>query len=265
MKYSVSARQPYSVLKKADEVMVNTIDRDIIIDYVEKIPDKRVVLKLTEDLENYELWKMYDEKLDSFYIALCNLYKAKDLNENGIKWFWPYPITSYYELVNVVALGASMVDLGPPLSFDLENVKKIIGDVKIRMSCNCARPAYLPDELPAANLGGQWVRPEDVEAYGEYVDTFYFEDVELTRESTLLHIYKDNQNWPGNLNLLIDKLGYNVDNRVIPEELGSLRRNCKQRCLSGGACRLCLRGFEFATKIRKEKFRREREARELEE
>ena len=204
---------------------------------------------------------MYSEKFDEFYIGLNNLYKAISLNENGIKWFWPFPITSYYELNHVVALGASMVDLGPPLSFDLANVKKIIGDkVLIRMSCNCACPPYLPDELKTANFTGPWVRPEDVPLYEEYVDTLYFDNVDLTRESTLLHIYKENQNWPGNLNLLIDKLNFNVDNRVIPEELGPARLNCKQRCLSGGACRLCSRAFEFACRIREEKIRRDKEA-----
>ena len=44
VKYCVTARQPYSVLKKADEVIVDTIDRDIINDFIEKIPDKRIIL-----------------------------------------------------------------------------------------------------------------------------------------------------------------------------------------------------------------------------
>ena len=148
----------------------------------------------------------------------------------GIKWYWPYPITSYYELREVASLDPAFIQLGPPLSFDLENVKKIVGDIKLRMVCNCARPHYLPDRLEQPQFFGQWVRPEDVVSYDPYVDVFDFDCSELKKEETLLHIYKENQNWPGNLNLLIDNLNYNVDNRGIPEEFGQARINCRQKC-----------------------------------
>ena len=68
-----------------------------------------------------------------------------------------------------------------------------------------------------------------------------------------------------NLNLLIDNLNYNVDNRGIPDEFGQGRINCRQKCMAGGACRLCQRTCEFSNILRKEKFRREKEARDLEQ
>ena len=267
MKYCIGGRQPYSIMKKADQIKVKYEDRERIIDFVERIPDKEIVLELKEipEVSDINTWKMYDEKFENFYIASFNLGLYDILNSEGIKWYWPYPITSYYELKNVAELGPAFIQLGPPLSFDLETVKKVVGDIKLRMVCNCARPDYLPGEANTPQFFGQWVRPEDVHLYDPYVDIFEFETPELKKEETLLHIYKENQIWPGNLNLLIDNLNYNVDNRGIPDEFGQGRINCRQKCMAGGACRLCQRTCEFSNILRKEKFRREKEVRDLEQ
>ncbi len=258
MKYCVNGRQPYSIMKKADQIKVRYEDRDRIIDFVEKLPDKEIILELKEvpEVKDFETWRMYSEKFENFYIASFNLGLFDILNSENIKWYWPYPITSYYELNEVAALEPSYIQLGPPLSFDLENVKKAVGDIKLRLVCNCARPLYLPDRLAKPQFFGQWVRPEDVHLYDPYVDAFDFDSPDLKKEETLLHIYKENQHWPGNLNLLIENLNYNVDNRGIPNEFGTSRINCGQRCQTGGACRLCQRACEFSEMLRKEKNRR---------
>jgi hypothetical protein len=78
----------------------------------------------------------------------------------------------------------------------------------------------------------------------------------LKQEETLLHIYKENKEWPGNLNLIIQKLNFNVDNRVIPKELGERRMSCGHRCWSDSGCHLCVSALKFADQIRKEKNRR---------
>ena len=44
MRFCVSGRQPYSVIKRADEVKFNYNDKDKILDLVEKYPDKTVIL-----------------------------------------------------------------------------------------------------------------------------------------------------------------------------------------------------------------------------
>lgn len=262
MKYCIGGRQPYSIMKKADQIKVKYEDRERIIDFVERIPDKEIILELKEipEASEFNTWKMYDEKFENFYVASYNLSLFDILNTEGIKWYWPYPITSYYELNEILALGPSYVVLGPPLSFDLETVKKLTKEVKLRLTCNCARPAYLPDERAQPQFFSQWVRPEDVKLYEPYIDVFEFEANELKKEETLLHVYKDNQNWPGNLNLLIDKLNYNVDNRAIPDEFGAARINCRQKCMSGGRCLLCKRALEFSEALRKERDRRKKEA-----
>ena len=253
MKYCISGRQPYSVLKQADEIKVKYNDKDRIIDFVEKIPDKTIILDMPEFDVDYATWHMYDEKFEGgFVLGLHHLTRADEMNIEGIKWYWPYPITSYYELQEILALGPFYVLLGPPLSFELANVRKIVGpDVQIRMVCNCARPVHLIANAGAPGLKGQYVRPEDVSAYGEFVDVFEFDGVTnaLTKEETLLKIYKDKGEWMGNLNFLITHLNVDVDNRGIMDDFGDHRMNCGQRCMSGGSCTYCDIAFKFAQQL----------------
>ena len=209
--------------------------------------------------------RLLDEKFENFCVALYMLNKYDDFNKEGIKWYWPYPITSYYELGMIVDMHPSYVMIGPPLSFDLDKIVNRLYDpcdrtfqIPLRMVVNVAHPNYLPAE-GMHGICGQWVRPEDADAYAQYVRCFEFENVDLKQEEVLLHIYKENREWPGNLNLLIQRLNFNVDNRAIPEDLCSARMKCGQKCWSGSGCQLCVRGIYFAENIRKEKLRRRQE------
>ena len=264
MKYCISGRQPYSVLKQADEIKVKHNDKGRIIDFVEKIPDKTVILDMPEFDVDYATWRMYDEKFEGgFYLAVHQLTRADELNIEGIKWYWPYPITSFYELREILDLGPAYVLIGAPLSFDLKTVRDIVGpDVKVRMVCNCARPVHLIANAGASGIKGQYVRPEDVKAYDQYVDVFEFDGVtnELQREATLLEIYKDKQEWPGNLNLLIRHLNFNVDNRGLPDDFADRRINCRHRCMQNNSCHYCEVSFNLADQMRLERDRRKQQA-----
>lgn len=264
MRYCVSGRQPYSVLKKADEIKVQFIDRDRIMDFIEKIPNKTIILDVPGDEEDWATWSMYDEKFYEFFIALHNLNRAGEFNQHGIKWYWPYPITSFYELGMIVNLHPSYLMIGPPLSFSLDKVlnqsydddiEENASPIPLRMIVNSAHPKYLPDN-GTHGVCGQWVRPEDAALYSSRIQCFEFDEVDLNEEEVLLRIYKENQNWPGNLNLLIKRLNFNVDNRAIPDELVERRMNCGQKCWSGSNCHLCVSAFNFADQLRKEHFKR---------
>ena len=46
MKYCLSARQPHSILKKADEIKIKLQDYQTIPDYIDKYPDKTLILEV---------------------------------------------------------------------------------------------------------------------------------------------------------------------------------------------------------------------------
>ena len=256
MKYCIGGRQGYPTLNKADQVKVEYRDKDRIMDFIEKIPDKTIILEVDDFVkDDLQTLLMYKEKLNDFVLCFKDLNLAKVFKEFDFKFYWNYPITSYYELQGILALEPEYLLLGAPLFFDLEFISQY--NVKIRLVANVACESYIPREN---GIRGTWIRPEDVKVYEQYVDVLEFKMCNLEQERTLLHIYKDNGNWPGNLNLLIQNLGFHVDNRAIPEEIGEVRVKCGQRCMRHGRCRYCETAFKFADELRKEHERRVMEA-----
>lgn len=253
MKYCVSGRQPYSVLKQADEVKVAYRDRDRIMDFIEQIPDKGIILEVDSQIAPIEkkTWEMYQEKFAHFCVAIGNLHMAHEMNEAGIKWYWPFPITTYYELRWVAAMKPCYIMLGAPLCFELDKVQRAT-KIPLRLVPNLAVPSYLTHMDAEPHFSGPWIRPEDVVYYEPYVSVmeFYKVDEKLKSEEVLLEVYQKGI-WPGNLNLLLTELNFNVDNRAIVEDLGPRRVNCGQRCMETGNCHLCESALRFADQLRK--------------
>jgi hypothetical protein len=267
MRFCVYGRQPYSVIKNADEIKCAYADKDRILDLVERYPEKTVILDVPGFEEDWKLWQMYNERFAEFYIALHDLSRVAEFNQAGIKWYWPYPITTYYELGMIVNLHPSYLLIGAPLSFDLDKMVPHTYDdcmpenadpIPLRMVVNVAHPSYLPTN-GTHGICGQWVRPEDTKVYSTRIRCFEFGGIEnLKEEATILDVYRK-QEWPGNLNFIIKNLDYNVDNRAIPEEVGQRRMTCGQRCWSGSGCHLCVSAFQFADALRKKHIARSKE------
>ena len=224
-------------------------DKARLIDYIEEYGDKTFILEIPKEIGieelNWELYKTYSEKVN-FMFCIHNLNLAKACHEHEIKFYWAYPIFTWYELQGIIDLKPCYLMLNAPLSFNLNKVKTKT-DIPIRLCPNLAYDAYIPREN---GIYGTWVRPEDIGIYEQYVDVFEFITDDLGKESTLLHIYKDNGQWPGNLNLLLTNFNVNVDNRAIPEEIGEYRANCGQRCMESSNCHFCETAIKFSNTIR---------------
>lgn len=253
MRFCISGRQPISILKQADEIKLQYSDIDKLIDYAKDFFDKTFIIEIPydvlEDEINWNLFSAYAEEI-TFYFALNKLtqHMIEHCKEYGIKYYYNQPIFTWNELTHILPLGVDYVVLTDKLYFNLEKVKAYIGNVKIRLCPNIAYDEYIPRN---DGIYGQWIRPEDTELYGQWVDVFEFNEKDLNKEATYLDIYKNKQSWPGNLNLLIKNFGINVDNRVIPEELGKMRANCGLRCMENHSCHLCENAIKFSNQIRK--------------
>lgn len=250
MKYCVSGRQPKSILSQADEIKLNFIDNARLIDYVHDYPEKTVILNIPKDVKAEEInWEIYKE-YSNLIMCIADLGLAGVCNLYGIPFYWSYPAFTWYDLRGLIDLGPCYIMLAAPLSFSLEKIKRIT-DIPLRICPNLAYDAYIPHEN---GIYGTWVRPEDIGIYDEYIDTFEFIGVELSQEATLLHVYKDNGNWPGNLNILFQNFDIDVDNRAIPEEIGQFRANCGQRCMETSNCHFCETAMKFSNALRKKHY-----------
>lgn len=102
MKYCLSARQPDSILKKADEIKIELRDYKAIPEYIEKFSDKTLILDFTDNIPNdfnWELISVYTNEMNgNFYCALNNLDLIPECALRGIKFYYKYPVTSLFEL-----------------------------------------------------------------------------------------------------------------------------------------------------------------------
>ena len=252
MKYCISGRQSKMILAQADEIKFQYKDRERILDYIDGYSNKTFIIDIPkeEEIDDWDFLNMLNEKTN----IILSIRDLKNIKEHNFKFYWAYPITTWYELQGIAALYPSYLFLEAPLSFELEKVKSQF-DIPIRLNANLTYDAYIPREN---GIYGTWVRPEDIEIYEKWVDVIEFLSDDLSKEATLFHVYKDQKTWPGNLNLLLTNLNYNIDNRAIPVEIGKIRANCGQRCMSGGACNFCSTAFKFAKDVRKLYYQRKK-------
>ena len=138
-------------------------------------------------------------------------------------------------------MGACYARLDAPLFFDLPRVKEV--GVPIRIVPNVA---YIDGLDRIDGVCGTWVRPEDMDAYAEYVDAVEFEDCDQKKEAAMYRIYAEDKNWPTDLGLLITNLNHTGTNRMIRSDASQSRISCGQRCQENNSCRLCYRMLDIA-------------------
>lgn len=243
MNYCLSVRNT-ALRSKVDEFMIEYKDKDVIYNLIKDYPNKEYIIRIPRDIEEIDWKELYNfNAMIPLTLALENIL----LRPEGIRFYWAYPVSTYYELEALNNIGATQILLAPPLSFDLPRVRKNFKG-KIRMIPNVAL-SFTEKQLYANGLYGGFIRPEDVKIYEKYVDTLEIVAQDRKQETTLFEIYHDKQVWNGNLNLLLTNLNIDIDNRGIPEAFGEERVKCRQRCKSDNICHLCAAMTHFTTQV----------------
>lgn len=259
MKYCLSGRQTAEYLKKADEILVEGRDYRVISDYFIDYPDKTIILDYnTEFFEKNavdisDTIKQYAEISENFVCRLHTLQNIFWFMENGIKFYYAYPVNNYYDMKALMDLGVEYINITAPLTFSIDKLPVGEHYPKFRMVPNVAYDGYIPRD---DGIQGDWVRPEDVEFYESAIYIFDFEDINLDKERTLFDIY-ERRSWKGNLNFLITNLNENVTNTTVPDEFGLYRSTCGQRCMQNGTCHYCETALRWEKTLREYKHNNE--------
>jgi hypothetical protein len=244
MKVCLQNRQEAKYLKYADEIKVGFRDRRALPDMFEKYPEKDFILELYSDSEiEWNDIKEYNI-LSQGHLILCiaNREQMNMCKEIDAKFYFGYPISSFYDLRAAVACGVCYVRLDAPIFFQLDKVKEL--GVPVRAVPNVAYLDFIPRE---DGVCGTWIRPEDLDDYAEYIEVIEFEDCDNRKEQALYRIYIEQKAWPGELNDIISNLNYNGTNRMIPPHTFGIKRAvCGQRCQETGRCKICYRTLDLA-------------------
>ena len=84
--------------------MIEYKDRDIIYDLIKEYPDKEYIIRIPRDVEDINWKELYDfNTMISLTLALENIL----LRPEGIRYYWAYPVATYYELQGLKNLGVS--------------------------------------------------------------------------------------------------------------------------------------------------------------
>jgi len=130
MKVCLNSNLGQEYLKKADEIRVRDFNNvDIIPDLIEKYPDATIVLNepfsrwiTEEDLQKLKTTNILCK--NKFILCLRDLTYVDFYKENDIKFYYGYPVSSFFQLDALADLGVCYVRLDAPLFFDLDKVKK---------------------------------------------------------------------------------------------------------------------------------------------
>ena len=268
MKFSMFCGQVDSVLQNAEEIYLRNKDYNMLIDLIDKYPEKDFVVEADENTNWKELSAFNQRIQGTIYCCLENIYLCEECKNNNLKFFYAYPVTSFFELKGLQRLGVSYVRLGMPLFFQMSQVMTF--NIPIRITPNKAYEAYIPREN---GVCGQWVRPEDLELYEDYnieepvcefrpFQTFANPDGDgnpLIYEKTLLDIYKNRKTWDGRLKYIIQDIGVDNFNSTIDEDFGQKRLNCGQTCQLNRChyCDMAIKYDEIALRYKGNKIEKE--------
>ena len=249
MKYCLSSRQSMEYLRQADEIKVAARDHKSIPDLTEKYPNADIILNLGptgDERITHENIKTYNILCKGKFIVCTPEVSPETrhfFESNDIKYYWGYAISTPYELKAIAEnTKVCYVVLGAPLFFQQDMVARY--NIPVRAVPNVAHYNYLPHE---DGVNGTWIRPEDIKLYEPTVAAIEFEGFERQeQEQALYRIYAKDAAWSGELDMIVQNLGAKPTNRMIPEDLAQVRRNCGQKCAAFGACRLCYRYFSLA-------------------
>lgn len=240
MKFCLSASQNKETLLKADEIMVNWGDRNSILDLVDLNPQATIILYI--DFYNIDAAiqqiKNYHNICKGQFIALVpSIDLIKECVAANIKCGMTFVTRDYQNLYMLYHMGARVFTIGGLLAHDLSFIKQRYPDIEFHICVNNAEGQ--PDGSYSGVSGG-WFRPEDMDELSNYIDVCQFDSESTAQERALYKIYAQDKAWPGLINLLIHNLYVNDTlNNALPENFFERRKDCKQRCLSGGHCQFC--------------------------
>jgi len=187
---------------------------------------------------NWEKLLQFDTICEHNLIISCldveTMAKAK---QYGFRFMLASEAHSGWDLKMLQDFGAEYAYVGIPLFFNLKRIRDNEAyTIKLRAIPTVSYNHHYPY---SSGVCGQWIRPEDVEAYEDYIDIMEFEFCEVPREETLFKVYAEQKEWSTRLDILVEDLGSSALNRMIPENLVEARLQCNHRCMNGGTCHIC--------------------------
>ena len=243
MKYCINYNQKTERLEcinEADEWTIKYNSKDeTLLEFLKLHTDKRINLWITNgDFVSIDFLQELSDKFDNLYFKLpLNSYLEEiENNEVHFRYFFDEYINNWDTLIGVLQKSVTDVYITEDLGFELDKVAATAAKygAQVRVFPNVAQSEWR--ETPG--LKKFFIRPEDVEAYEDYVDVmeFYGDD---SKVEVYYRVYAIDKKWFGRLDELIIDLNSDIDSRFTIPRFAEKRIRCGKSCLKGGRCRRC--------------------------
>ena len=239
MKYCLSSKCSKKNLLEVDQIKYSGDIRNLYV-LIEQYPNTTFIIQnVEEEFKKYK--ELYILSKGRIILEINNMYYHSLCKAYDLPFYFTYQVGSLYELEAIKKYNPKYIYLAAPLFFSMDLVKANC-DIPVRVIANDPhQDLFQRDDY----VNGRWIRPEDVEAYEEYIDTIEFTAETGVKEDTLYKIYAHDNQWPGDLGMIISDLNYIGVNGMIHPIAIRKRLNCGQRCMEG-KCRICYRALNMA-------------------
>ncbi|AXF52446.1 MAG: putative protease [Caudoviricetes sp.] len=249
MKYCLDYKKYGKYMDSADELNINFRREDTsLFDFLSERKHQRVNISIPDqedflennDIEIFRAMVEKDSELN-FVIKLEDYHsdttkKIYKQIRGEFKYFFSTFVRDWDTLLGYVSLKPTDIYVVENLCFELDKVARILHswDIHVRAFPNVAQSSWYNTK----DLKKFFIRPDDIDFYGNYIDTVEFMG---PRDSigTYYKIYAIDKKWFGKLNEIIIDFNSELDSRHILPHFAEMRVKCRKRCFKGGTCRVC--------------------------
>lgn len=202
--------------------------------------------------------KALQEKYPNSKLVLVLPYYEKELEEflcqKNFLHYYSQLVNTWDRFQGFLKLNVTDIFIAEELCFSIKDLKEQAQkrNIDLRCYCNVCQSSW--DDTPS--LKTFFIRPEDIDLYKDYIDTFefYVGQKDFARINTLYKIYEKDKRWMGPLNEII--IGYegNEESAFILPRFGEKRLNCGKRCFKNSRCRFCELSVETGELLKKHNF-----------
>ena len=228
--------------------------------FIEKYGSHRINLKFPNHIQDHdiEILNALKEKYPECQLVICMQFFNEDLDKYLNKYDFPYYyneiITTWDRFQGFLKLNVCDIFIGEDLAFDAKNAsfnaKK--NNKSLRCYCNVCESSW--EKTPSIKTF--FIRPEDLEVYENYINTFefYTDERDLVRLNSLYKIYAKDREWYGQFKELITGFQGEEDSRYIIPRFGEQRVSCGKKCMKGipPVCQVCDRIIELQQAFKKQ-------------
>lgn len=249
MKYALVYFKPSKHLQDFNEIILdyNHKTADIVSHVQDNYKqEQRIILNIQqlpeEDFEESIVYMRAAAQAHPEIAVMGTVKQLPRLKESGLSYFFAEIADSWDKLNGFINMGVSDVYVGNEFAFNMEKISDVCKNknVAIRVFANVAQTSC---SAVGNDMTHFFIRPEDVMTYNDLIDVIEFFGPK-DRQDVLYQIYTQGK-WIGNLNELIIGLNQDINNTLITEIFGVLRRSCGKRCSYADNCNLCNRFPRF--------------------